>query len=153
MCWSTSYVQFQLLLHLKMIGPTSTIYLSFFSFNSLVYHLRIKLLPCMFVFCCCFCFFIYVVSVFVTYRSKMSCLKHVTGITVIIIFLFIMEPPYSIAANLWPFDDIHVQVPRVLLAMLKQVVFCQIISPVLCLFLKAHRPRDSRNLEQFKIFY
>ena len=35
-----------------------------------------------------------------------------------------MEPPYSIAANLWLFGDIQVQVPRILFAVFKQIVFC-----------------------------
>lgn len=57
-----------------------------------------------------------------------------------------MEPPYCVTAILRGFVAGKVQVSRILFAVVKLIVFGQVIGPILGLFLKACRPRDRRDL-------
>ena len=86
------------------------------------------------------------VTAFITYLSKMSSGFDIARIAVIVLLFLPMKPPNSIAAILSRFGHWHVQVPRILLAVVKLVVFCKILYPVLRLFLEAHRPRHIGNL-------
>ena len=84
-------------------------------------------------------FILHVVLTSVTNLRKMSSSRYVAWFTVIIKLFFIVKPPNSITTKLWrPLPRrTHIQVPRILLAMFKLVVFCQVLDPILCLFLKA----------------
>ena len=62
-----------------------------------------------------------------------------------------MEPPNGVAAVFFGYMLSNEQVTTIVLAMLELVVFCQIIYPRFCLFLKPHRPRDGRDLQQVKM--
>lgn len=95
------------------------------------------------------------VTAFITYLCKMSSGSDIARIAVIVLLFLPMKPPNSIAAILSRFGLWHVQVPRILLAVVKLVVLCKILYPVLRLFLEAHRPRHIGNLEkrqQMEIF-
>ena len=81
----------------------------------------------------------------------MSSAWTVTRITVIVIFLFPMKPPNGVAAVFFGYLSLQVQVTRIVSAMLELVVFCQILHPRFCLFLKVHRPRDRRDLQHVKM--
>ena len=81
----------------------------------------------------------------------MSTASTVTRITVIVFFLFPMKPPNGVAAVFFGYLFLQVQVTRIVSAMLELVVFCQILHPLFCLFLKVHRPRDRRDLQHVKM--